>query len=211
MNATLRIEEDKIVKTTVEEFDRYVDWDDIKGYIEGDDWTGEAPWEHCDGWEHTFDKDGYWDHDDKRDHYSYVNRSSREGGSGYIDVDDDDVVKWGCVGPTGCSKQVRFEAIARAKRKATEQIVKWYEDGWHVNCAIAKCGDYISSIGGIYDTSWGEHSHECAEECRREVAAEMERDGYIVEDQPAPPKPYSRVDAFRDCIRRNMNTYHLEG
>ena len=57
MNATLRIEEDKIVKTTVEEFDRYVDWDDIKGYIEGDDWTGEAPWEHCDGWEHTFDKD----------------------------------------------------------------------------------------------------------------------------------------------------------
>ena len=206
MNATLRVEGDKIVKTTVEEFDRYVDWDDIKGDIEGDDWTGEAPWEHSDGWEHEVEKTSHWDHEDRTESYTYYNTGGWYDPKGFIIVDDDDVIKWGCVGPTGCSKQVRFEAIARAKRKATEQLVKWYENGWYVYCAFAKYGDYDSSLGGIYGDSWADYVKECVEDCRHEVADQLEQDDYIVEGRPE-VKQYSQVDAFKDRIRRNLNQW----
>ena len=205
MNATLRIEENKIVKTTVEEFDRYVDWDDIKGDIEGDDWTGETPWENSDGWEHEVEKTCYRDHEDRTESHTYFNRGGCYGDKGFIIIDDADVIDWGCVGRSGCSKQVRFETIARAKRKATEQLVEWYENGWYVYVALAKYGDYASSVGGIYADAWDDYLKGYVEECRREVAAQMEHDGYIVEGKPAPPKPYSRVDAFRDRIRRNLS------
>jgi hypothetical protein len=208
MNSIRReILEKKIVvtETTVTEVERYVDWDDIEGSFEPDDWANESPWEWCDGWEHGFERESHWDHTARTEHYSYVNRN-HGCGRGYIVVDDADVIDWGCVGTSGCSKQVRFETIARAKRKATEQLVNWYENGWHVNCAIAKYEDYVNSVGGIYDDAWGDYSRECVEECRHEVAAELEKDGYIIEGRPE-QKQYSRVDAFKDRIRRNMNEW----
>lgn len=194
----------RTTKSSTVENDRYVDWNDIKGHIEGDDCNGEAPWENCDGWEHEVENPSNWDHDDRTDSYTYYNRGRFNGGDGYVIVDDSDVIKWGCTGPSGCSKQVRFETIAAAKRKATEQLVKWYEDGWHCYAAIASYGDYSASVGGIYDDVYGYYAHECAEEMRHEVAYQMERDGYIIKGEPTPVK-YSRVDAMRDRIHRNLD------
>jgi len=183
------------------EDDRYVDWDDIEGRVEGDDCYCEAPWEHSDGWEHEFESVSWRDRQARRESYTFCNRKIRNGGNGFIIVDDSMLYD----GPSGCSKQVRFETLARARRKATEQLVKWYENGWHVYVAIAEYKDYSDSLGGIYDDEYGDYALECAEECRNNVADEMERDGYVIENRPDPPKPYSRVDAFRDAIRRNMN------
>jgi hypothetical protein len=195
----LKIVGNKIVKTTVEEFDRYVDWDDIKGDVEPDDWSGEAPWESWDGWEHIFEPSSHHDEPERVDSYTYVNRSLREGGCGYIIVDEKHLYD----GPSGCSKQVRFETLARSKRKATEQLVKWYRYGWNVYCATAKYGDYRDSLSGIYDDGYGDYTSECVEECRHEVAVQLEKDGYIVEGRPAFTS-YDQVAAFKDQMKRNM-------
>jgi len=194
-----------MIITTVKEESRYVEWDDIEGRAEQDDWSGDAPWEECDGWDHEFHRVGYYTHEGVRDSRGWVNRTTREGGSGWIEVDDETVVGWGCTGYPGCSKQVRAETIARAKRVATEQLVKWYSDGWYVSCAIAEYGDYLDSVGGIYDEAWGDHAEEMVLECRHNVADQLEDDGYEVSGRPDPPKPYNRIDAFRDRIRRNLN------
>ena len=203
MNKTRFFVGDRVitVETSVKDEPRIVDWDDIEGSLEGDDWSGETPWEHCDGWEHEFEGTGYWDHADAADSYTYVNRRVRDGGCGYIVIDDSQLYD----GPSGCSKQVRFEAIAQSRRKATEQLVKWYCDGWHVYCAVAKYGDYTDSLGGIYDDAYGEYASEYVDECRNNVADQLEDDGYTVENRPDPPKPYNRVDAFKDSIRRNLD------
>jgi hypothetical protein len=192
-----------VTETTVTETERYVDWDDIKGEVEPDDWSGETPWENCDGWDHEVEKTSHWDHEDRTESHTYYS-SGRYSEKGFIIVAGHNHY----AGPTGCSKQVRFETIARSKRKATEQLVNWYENGWHVNCAIAKYEDYVNSVGGIYDDAWGDHSRECVEECRHEVAAELEKDGYIIEGRPE-QKQYSRIDAFKDRIRRNLNEWSI--
>lgn len=197
-------ERDVMVKTVVTEEPLTVDYDDIEARVEPDDWNGEAPWEHCDGWEHEFHRDGYYVHEGMHDSRGWVNRSTREGGSGYIEIDDATVIRWGCTGYPGCSKQVRAEAIATAKRNALDQLVKWYCDGWYVWVAVAEYGDYMECVGGIYDDCYGDYAREEAESMRREVAARMEDDGFTVTGQPDPPKPYNRVDAFRDRIRRNL-------
>lgn len=198
------VKDDKVVTIETIEHDRVVDFDDIEGHAEPDD-CYESPWSDCDGWEHEFSKDSYYDHEGREDSYARVNRTSRNGGSGYIEIDDDQVVKWGCTGPSGCSKQVRFEAIAAAKRKATIQLVKWYEDGWYNSVACATYGDYSNYLGGIIDDDGcSDYLDECILECRMEVAAQMECDGYEVVGQPSPPNPYNRVDAFKRKIRYNL-------
>lgn len=195
MNTTREVHGNKVIVTT--ETDRYVDWDEIKGHSECDDWP-ETPWENADGWDHTFEEYSYRSHDDTKYSYKHI-KNTHYSNRGFIEVSNDDIIKWGCVGATGCSKQVRFEAIARAKREATEQLVKWYEDGWYVNVAFAVWGDYSDNVGGIY----GDDCDEMIEECRHNVADQMERDGYIVEGRPE-PAIYSRVDAYRDKIKRNL-------
>lgn len=187
---------DHIVDTTI--IDRHVQWDDIVGSYEPDDW-GDAPWDNCDGWEHTVEKSGWRDEEGRTDSHTYFRGRD---GNGFVVIDDETVIGWGCVGCTGASKQVRFEAIAAAKRKATEQLVAWYADGWEVNCACARYDDYIDSLGGIYDDD-GAYTDECVEECRHEVANQLENDGFIVDCRPQKAQ-YSLVDAMRDRIHRNL-------
>ena len=191
---------DKIVTTTVTEDDKYVDWDDIKGEAEPDDWSGETPWESCCGYDHETENTCYRDHEDRTESYTYFNRGGCYGDKGYIIVSDADLYE----GPPGCSKQVRFETMERSRRTMTEQLVKWYENGWYVYCAVAKYKDYIGSLGGIYGDSWSDYVKEHVEDCRHEVADEMELDGYIIEDRPE-VKQYNPVDAFKDRIHRNLN------
>lgn len=185
---------------------RIVDFDDIEGCVEPDDWSSEPPWEACDGWGHEFHRERWNEREEMHDSYGWVNRSTRDGGSGWIEVTDNEVIGWGCDGYPGCSKQVRFEAIARAKRKATEQLVQWYCNGWYIWLACAKHDDYSDYLGGIWDDDYSsDYVEECILECRRNVAGQMEDDGYIVEGKPRPANPYNRIDSFRDRIRRNLD------
>lgn len=191
------------VETIVSVADRRVSWDDIETSIEYDD-RCEAPWDECDGFEHEFERETYHDDERRRDSHAYVNRSPRDGGSGWIVIDDATVIdKWGCVGPAGCSRQVRAESIARAKRQTIEQLVKWYENGWQWYGARAQFGEYEDSVWGI-DSE--EYAVEVAEtEMRWEVAAQLEENGFIVADKPA-PRIYNPVDVMRNRIRRNLGS-----
>jgi hypothetical protein len=205
MTVEMFVREDKVIRVETTEFERTIDFDDIVGSVEYDEHYTEAPWDNCDGWEHEFHherSDGFYDDPDKRDSHTRVNCSRYNDDTGYIEVTDEQVIEWGCTGYPGCSKQVRFESIARAKRAATIQLVKWYTYGWHWFSAIAEYGRYSDSCSGIDDPIY---AAEVAEECRREVAAQLENDGYIVENQPAPPKRYNQVDSFKDRIRRNLD------
>ena len=202
---------DVMIKTVVTEESAVVDYADIEGRGEQDDWAGHAPWEECDGWEHEIDSvesfDGA-DLDDLRECAGYVHGRRYENPR-IVSIDDDDIVnRWGCTGPSGCSKQVRAETIARVKRKALDTLVGWYNNGWYESCAIAEYGDYTDSVGGIYDEPWGDYTAELVEECRSNVADQLEADGYDVINRPDPPKQYSPVDHFRDRIRRNLNPYY---
>lgn len=196
------IERDVMVITTEEPLT--VDFEDIVGRIEPDDWYNEAPWESCDGWEHEWHGTNHYDHPGAYGSYKYVNRSARYGGCGFIEVDDETVIGWGCTGPTGCSKQVRFESIQRAKRKATEQLVDWYMNGWEVSYVHAEYDEYFASFGGIWDSPWGNYTEECLMGCRIEVAEQMESDGYRILNKPEPSYRYNRIEAFKARIRRQL-------
>ncbi len=194
---------DKIIRVTtkVTEEDRVVDFDDIETEVSYDEIVHEAPWERCDGWEHEFIEFGYNPHEGYDNAQGTVHRSEYSD-NGFIDVDSGVVENmWGCVGYVGCSKQVRAESIARAKRKATIQLVDWYENGWENYCARAEYGDYQDSCCGIDCVDYAET---VAQECRHNVAYEMEEAGYIIINQPE-VKPYCRVSALRDKIRRQLD------
>lgn len=195
--------EDQIVrvKTTVTTEPRRVDFNDIARSVEYDEWFTEAPWETCDGFEHrAVAIKHYLDSGIYRSH-KHASRSVLDGGSVIIEIDDETVIGWGCTGPSGCSKQVRAEAIAAAKRKATETIVNWYVNGWEYYSASAEYGDYDDHCGGI---DCPDYAEDVAIECAFNVAACMEKDGYIVFNKPEPTNPYDRIKAKRRQIRYNL-------
>ena len=204
MTKTIERVGDTMIATVVTEESAIVDWDDIVGRGESDDWSHGAPWEDCDGWEHEIERLGWRDHEGRTDSRGYVAYGYHKGS--VITIDDDDIVnRWGCTGPSGCSKQVRAEAIAAAKRKALDQLVTWYNDGWYVSIAIAEYGDYQDCVGGIWDEPWGDYTEKCIEECRHNVADQLEDDGYTVEGRPEVTNHYNPVDRFRERIRYNLN------
>ena len=182
-----------------------VDWDDIEGSIEPDDWN-DAPWDDCDGWDHETRKLGYYDHDGIKESRGYA-RTQWNDPNVLIELDDDDIINtWGHTRRAGESKQVWLERVARIKRSALDQLVKWYECGWYVWVACADHGDYTDSLGCIYDDDGcSDYLDECVIECRLEVAAQMENDGYIVENKPESTRTYNKIDHHRDRIRRNLD------
>lgn len=194
--------EHEIITTTARS--RYVDYDDIEARVEIDDDHYGTPWDDCDGWEHDFDPQHWSDHEDKENAHNYVRRSARDGGCGFIVIGDDTVRnRWGCDSPySGASKQVAAEYRAHVNRRAVEQLVNWYENGWTWYLAVAEFGEHFDALHGI-DSE--EYAAECAEECRENVADELEKAGFIIRNRPAPKPPYSRVDAFRNRIKRQLD------
>lgn len=194
----------------------YIDFDDITTGAEIDDYHGGTPWDDCDGFEHEFVPTSYYDHDDRTDANNYVNRRDRDGGSGYIEISDEQVVKWGCTGPSGCSKQVRAEAIAAAKRKTVDLLVNWYENGWTWYTAYAKFEDEALGIeeaeycGGIEDEDYAEEM--ARDELRGQLVYAMEKAGYTVINVPADCP--DREEAYRQNRRKakiSQIRYNLTG
>lgn len=191
--------EHEIITTTARS--RYVDWNDIEARVEYDDDNSETPWYSCDGWEHEFVGIRRFD-ERARDGHAYVNRAARDGGCGFIVVDDAQVIAWGCKSPyTGASRQACFEYRAQVKRRAVEQLVQWYENGWEWFRAVAEWEGRFDALHGI---DCEKYAAECAEECRWILANELECEGFIIRNRPAPKPPYSRVEAMRDRIRRQL-------
>ena len=201
MNQTI-LTNDKIirVKTTVVEEDRIVDFNDIETGVAYDEWFNDAPWDVCDGWEHEFTEARQLNHEGYREAIGYVGWGPNST-DGLIVITDAQVIEWGCVGYRGCSKQVRAESIARAKRKAMIQLVKWYEHGWSYYTAEATYGEYTDSCCGIDCEVYAET---VAQECAYNVAALMEDDDYIIVNRPE-ITPYCKVEALRDQIRRQLD------
>jgi len=93
------------------------------------------------------------------------------------------------------------ERVARVKRDAIDQLVKWYSDGWEWWLAVAEYQEYMHCLGGIDDADYAE---EVALECAFEVAAEMESDGYIVTNKPEPKNHFDRHAGFKWKLKQNL-------
>lgn len=179
------VTDDKVIVITRREYDRIVQFDDIlkEVKIEYDEAYNEAPWEASDGWEHNIVSADRGAREDFVNRRGYTYRGYH-GGAVCVEIDDKIVIEeWGVNGYPGCSKQVRVEIIAQAKRNAIDQLAKWYSNGWDWFVVSGEYQGYISSVCGL-------DCYDYAEEVRCEVAGEiadqMEENGYVVEGRPAP-------------------------
>lgn len=198
----------------------YVDYADISTGCEPDDCCMGAPWEECDGWEHDVVRA------DRFDNYGLADVSEMQGYAYFegerarvvITVTDDTVINgWGHTRPSGCSKQVWREHVARVKRDAIKQLVKWYEEGWTYYTAYAKIEDeelgideedYAEYCGGIDDEDYAEEM--ARDELVGQLVHNVQKAGYTVINVPAesPDREaayrQNRLDAKRRQIRYNL-------
>ena len=194
---------DSIIEITREVKPRRVKWSDVAGGVR---WVSddrcETPWEDCDGWEHSFQRVDYLPFDDQREAAGYVCRSSRQGGSGLITLDDGGD-GWGVFDywrGRGAAKQVAAEMVAENRRSTLAQLVKWYENGWYYFGCVCEWGEYESSCWGFLSDDGCTDSDYFREEERNivgEVVRQMEADGYIVTDKPAGNSPLTRANHSR--------------
>lgn len=196
---------DKVV-TTIEE-SAVIQFDDILAgcTVESED-EYETPWDNCDGWDHHLE-DCPGDMDSSS--CNAVIRHNRDYRHKLIVMDypvDD------CCGRMyGASKQVKAELRACAKRRFIAQLKKWYEDGWE--WYFAQC-EFTTDDGTEYHNTCGmiddyDYAMECATtEVIRKVIYDLEKDGYVVENQPNWKANYvvNCRQAKVDQYRRNLNS-----
>lgn len=225
---------DKMVTVTIEREPAVIDFATLvaAGEIEQDD-DMRAPWEECDGWEHTateshkLEDRGHFDevacqaplgkpcvncpHHVWVPHYNpkdvvYCDRTRY-----LIEVERERVVQW--QGEWNKyrneTRQVYEERLARCRRDAIEQLKKWYKDGWCYFWGQVRYGDYDASIGGIMaadDDPDDPHIQECIEDMAYEVACHMEKDGYTITNKPTGKKTKEdKLQALRWKIAHNLN------
>lgn len=165
-----------------------VDYADIFDACTFDPDTGmPPPWEDRDGWEHECSP---------VHHSREANNEARQGyfrdgrdGDWVITITDDTVRRvWGVDAPPGSSKQQRYEAVARAKRKAIAQLVKWRTDGWC--CTVVDCS-YLGEeegICGVYADDYSDpYLQDTAHTVTVDVADKLEKKGFTVVNRPDVP------------------------
>ena len=194
---TQRIETDDsivTVETTVTVKSKFVDYDDIRAAVtvEPDDWH-ETPWGCGDGWEHSANSPGYYDHDDVTESAGYARRGWNEPNV-LIELDDDLSGKYRYYRSHGQSKQVAAERVAQLKRERLAQLVKWYEDGWEWWYVSGEFDGYEGESCGGIDCS--DYAEEFADEVADGIADRMEKDGFVVTNRPE-RKVYSNTDNRR--------------
>lgn len=196
---------DTIVETTIEIETRpaVVDYRDILEACEvvPDDLHG-APWDECDGWEHTSTRLLDMDDPDSSNYDAHARR-------GYaiemrspviieleVDFGDDYRHYRKC----GMSKQSASEMVALAKRSRLDTIVKWYENGYEWYGVKGEHLDREDSLWGIdgYDYAYDHARHDIA----NEIADQLEDDGYAITNRPDPVKLGRQ--AKRDRLKRNL-------
>lgn len=143
--------------------------------IEPDDTLSDAPWDNCDGFEHTLRLPRI---DCETDSEACIHHDGRYR---IFDVPyDTDLYNWHR--KNGASRQVAREAVALSRQQVVLQLKRWYEHGWEwwrVGCQYL---DASASVCGVDDYRYA--SEEGATEIAEEVAAELETAGYTVANRP---------------------------
>lgn len=152
-----------------------------------------TPWEHCDGFEHTYHMPHNLDAvPDCRDMQGW-GRTWDRGERFVIQLADDDYGIYDYMRARGATKQVAREAVALERRRTLAQIVKWYSDGWQwygVKCEFTVLDDtYEASMWGIDDAEYAER--DVVHDIAGEVAYQLEKAGYTVTGKPeSNPRPW---------------------
>jgi hypothetical protein len=173
----------------------------------------ERPWENCDGWNHEFVTDtSFWPDFDRTQMRGYV-RSTQCTDSGIIETTVKDMMlsTWEDHHKRGASKQVARELEAEGLRKAIDQLVKWYEEGWE--WFGVKC-EYLGAEASVWGVDDEDYANEYVrDEIAGEVSHELERDGWLVEGQPQPSglKYGWSLDAWRSEYQRRLASFNVEG
>jgi hypothetical protein len=169
------------VMLTVTAESAIVDFDSIleATTVEVDDDMG-PPWKEHDGWEHALKKSDY---------LRGYNEDDWVRGKGVVVVSRDQAREWGVYGytPGHTHKQRAWERGERIRRKAIDQIVRWYEHGYTWYGVVCKFKGHRASIWGIQtegDSPDDPYLDETRRELAGEVADELEKDGYTVINRP---------------------------
>jgi len=171
----------------VESAPAVVEFDDILGAtkVVYDECVSDAPWEMCDGFEHTVVSPSRVDGDAKRMRGYCWHSGDRERVVIQLPEGEDyGLYKWHR--ERGASKQVAREAVAAERRRTLDLLVKWYSDGWQywgVKCDFEVLGEeFHDSVWGIDDEDYAER--EVVSEIADNVAAELEKAGFTVNSRP---------------------------
>lgn len=191
----VRVDSKRVV-TTLKVYPAVIDFEDILALtiVQHDD-HAEAPWEDCDGWSYEVlwrrqgDKpDDFW----HKSAGSFHNRHER----GVILVSRDAVIAW--QGPysknSGISRQVYEEKLADDRRRAVEQLVEWYTNGWNAFGVVCEFLGEDESVWGIYaDDEDDAHVQETRVEIAGQVAHALKKKGFEIVNEPAKEAPVTHA------------------
>lgn len=172
--------------------------------VEYDDDMSEAPWDNCDGFEHTCTPAHRFDFDpsDMRG-YCYCD-GHRERVVIQLPKDRDCWEVAAYARARGASRQVAAELAAANHRKTLDQLVEWYSNGWQwfgVKCQFEVLGEeFDESLWGIDNEDYAER--EIKPEIADNVADQLEEAGFTVTGRPA--RVYPTREGKIQRLRHNL-------
>jgi hypothetical protein len=203
---------DRMITVTVDVEPAIVDYDDILAATEvvPDEIGHDAPWECCDGWEHTVERINRYDIvpetlDEARGYCWHDGERVRI----VLASDDGGVFDWHR--GRGASRQVAAERVADQRRRQLDQLVKWYTDGWEWWGVTCEYADEGASVWGIDDADYADEY--VRDEIASEVARQLEDKGYTVTGKPEDERRLTAggqsmtADAWRAHYKRNLQCW----
>jgi hypothetical protein len=194
------------VTTEIETESAVIDYADILAAttVESDDDNGETPWDDCDDWEHTIDKLDSSRHTDSRPRNVCYSDGYRRYIRINVDAEKMGLTGWKHFHAQGASKGVAHQLAAMEIRRAIDQLVKWYTDGWQYYGVVCKFKDVHESVWRIddYDYAHDEVRHEIA----YQAATELERQGYEVVNRPDAKLDHRKTK--RERLKRKLNLFN---
>ena len=127
-------------------------------------------------------------------------------------VSREQAAKWGIyemVGNGQVSRQVAYERAEAIRRKAIDKLVEWYTDGWQYYGVVCEYLHYDESVWGIDDEEYAER--ECFDEMARQVARQMEKDGFTVTGVPEPDPEWKRQWQGQKYRQANLMGFETPG
>ena len=192
-----------------------VDYDDIleATKIIYDNDSDEAPWDNCDGFEHTCTPARRFDFDpsDMRgqcyNHREQVVIQLPRG---------EDYGIYQYQRECGATRQVASEAVAAERQRTLNQLVKWYTHGWQwfgVKCDFKVLGkEFNDSLWGIDDYNYAEDK--VKPEIADNVASQLEKAGFTVTGRLVlypEHQAHERRKTIQERFQRNLNSQNWRG
>ncbi len=186
-----------MVTVTVAVESATVEFDDLLEAVRLDpDEGAEPPWENSDGFEHTVISD---ETEGAAAGSFFGDRNSRYHGRHRVVVKKDQWSNFKYWRVHGASKQVAYELARLEERRTAELIAGWYDYGWEVWCISCHFKGVRDSCCGFYGESGSDYIKECMAEIAKNVALELQKDGYTVNGIPDEKEE-----------RRRNHLYHLK-